>query len=57
MIFKKIFRKIIPDNIIFYLKKKHFSKKIFCLNNIDQKLLQYLNYNNGYFIELVQMMG
>ena len=22
------------------------------MNNIDQKLLQYLNYNNGYFIEL-----
>ena len=53
MIFKKIFRKIIPDNIIFYLKKKTLlKKKFFGLNNIDQKLLQYLDYNNGYFIEL-----
>ena len=52
--FQKIFRKIIPDNIIFYLKKKTLFKKkfFFGLNNIDQKLLQYLNYNNGYFIEL-----
>lgn len=53
MILKKIFKKILSDNIIFYLKKKTlFTKKFYGLNNIDQKLLKYLDYKNGYFIEL-----
>ena len=32
--------------------KQFKKKKIFGLNNLDLKLEKYLNYNNGFFIEL-----
>ena len=46
-------KKLIPDNIFFFLKKRSiFKKKYFGLNNLDEKVSKYLNYNNGFFVEL-----
>ncbi len=46
-------KKLIPNNIIFFLKKRSIlRKKFFGLNNLDEKILKYLNYQNGYFVEL-----
>jgi hypothetical protein len=32
-------------------KIKLYFKKYYSLNNIDKKMLKYLNFDNGYFIE------
>lgn len=49
----KYFKKLIPNSLFFYLKKNTIkNKKFFGLNNLDEKILKYLNYNNGFFIEL-----
>ena len=37
---------------LFKILKKNYFKKYYALNNLDQKLEKYLNYNDGYFIEL-----
>ena len=53
MNFIKFLKKIIPENILFFLKKKFFSEKqYFGLNKLDKKVLKYLNYNRGFFVEL-----
>ncbi len=53
MSYLKFFKRLIPDNIIFFLKKRSIlKKKYFGLNEIDKKIHQYLDYNNGYFVEL-----
>lgn len=53
MSYLKFFKRLIPDNIIFFLKKRSIlKKKYFGLNEIDKKIDQYLDYNNGYFVEL-----
>lgn len=50
---KKIIKKLIPDSLYFLLKKTQISKnKYFALNEIDKKISKYLNYDNGYYIEL-----
>jgi FkbM family methyltransferase len=41
------FKNLIKNFFYFFIKKKSFS-----LNYLDKKMLTYLNYNNGYFIEL-----
>jgi len=38
--------------IIWNILKKNYFKKYYALNNLDKKLEKYLNFNNGYFIEL-----
>ena len=40
-------KNLIKDFFYFLIKKKSFS-----LNYLDRKMFKYLNYNNGYFIEL-----
>jgi FkbM family methyltransferase len=52
-IIKKILKIIIPQKIIenfFYLKLKN--KKYFGFKKLDKKLLDYLNYKNGFYVEL-----
>ena len=50
---KKIIKKLLPDSLYFLLKKRQISKnKYFGLNEIDKKISKYLNYDNGYYIEL-----
>ncbi len=50
---KKIIKKLLPDSLYFLLKKRQISKnKYFGLNEIDRKISKYLNYDNGYYIEL-----
>ena len=49
----KFIKKLIPDNLFFYLKKFIMrNQKFFGLNNLDEKILKYLDYNNGFYIEL-----
>ena len=49
----KILKKLMPDSLYFLLKKRQISKnKYFGLNNLDEKILKYLNYDNGYYVEL-----
>tara|TARA_B110001454_G_C12695492_1_gene424185 strand:+ start:532 stop:1212 length:681 start_codon:yes stop_codon:yes gene_type:complete len=43
-----ILKIIIPYNIKTYIKKK---KSFNSLNNLDKKMLKYINYRNGFFIE------
>ena len=38
--------------IIWNILKRNYFKKYYALNNLDKKLEKYLNFNNGYFIEL-----
>jgi hypothetical protein len=35
-----------------YIDTKKTIKQYFGLNNLDEKLEKYLNYDNGYFVEL-----
>ena len=44
-------KNFIPTFLYKFLKKNYF-KKYYALNNLDKKLEKYLNYNDGYFIEL-----
>ena len=44
------FRKFIPKKIRSYLSEK--LRKFYGTNLIDKQLLEYLNYNDGFFIEL-----
>ena len=44
-------KNFIPIFLLKFLKKNYF-KKYYALNNLDKKLEKYLNYNDGYFIEL-----
>ena len=51
--FKNFFKKLLPDNIIFFFKKRTIlKKKYFSLNELDKKISKYLNYENGYYVEL-----
>ena len=43
-----ILKIIIPNNIKTYIKKK---RSFNSLNNLDKKMLKYINYRNGFFIE------
>ena len=43
-----ILKIIIPHNIKTYIKKK---RSFNSLNNLDKKMLKYINYRNGFFIE------
>ena len=53
MNFTNFFKKLIPDNIFFLLKKRSIlKKKYFGLNELDKKVSKYIDYDNGYFIEL-----
>ena len=46
-------KKLIPDNIIFFLKKSSIlNKKFFGLNELDRKVSKHINYNDGFFVEL-----
>ena len=44
-------KNFIPPFLYKFFKKNYF-KKYYGLNNLDKKLEKYLNYNDGYFIEL-----
>tara|TARA_B100000902_G_scaffold400008_1_gene474508 strand:- start:10357 stop:11064 length:708 start_codon:yes stop_codon:yes gene_type:complete len=49
----KFIKKLIPDNLFFFLKKNIMrNRKFFGLNNLDKKILKYLDYDNGFYIEL-----
>lgn len=48
---KKIIKKIVPQYLWSILKQAKYGRYS-GLNNLDQKLEKYLNYNNGYFVEL-----
>ncbi len=55
MLLKLSIKKLIPPgiwNFLRYLKFRIFKFSHFAPNNIDQKLSKYLNYENGYFVEL-----
>lgn len=39
-------------NYLRYCKYKFFNNGYFALNDLDKKMLKYLDYSNGYFIEL-----
>ena len=43
-----ILKIIIPHNIKTYIKKK---RSFNSLNNLDKKMLKYINYRNGFFTE------
>lgn len=47
-----LLKQIIPPIIWKMLKKFKKKKKYFALNYLDQKLEKYLNFENGYFVEL-----
>ena len=49
---KKFITLLIPPLVLNLLKKKKKKKIYFGLNNIDEKLSKYLDYKNGYYIEL-----
>ena len=44
-------KNFIPPILWKFLKKNNF-RKYYALNGLDKKLEKYLNYNNGFFIEL-----
>ena len=46
----KNLKDITPYTIKIYYKKNF--RKFYGLKNIDEKMLKYINYNNGYFIEI-----
>ena len=49
----KFIKKLIPDNLFFYLKKNIMrNQKFFGLNYLDKKILKYIDYDNGFYIEL-----
>ena len=51
--FKSIIKSLLPEKLLdFYFELKIKNKKYFGQNKMDKKLLQYLNYKNGFFIEL-----
>ena len=51
--YSKFFKRLIPDNIIFFLKKRSIlKKKYFGLNNLDKKISKHFDYKNGYYVEL-----
>jgi FkbM family methyltransferase len=47
-----LLKQLTPPIIWRHLKKLKKKQKYFALNSLDQKLEKYLNYNNGYFVEL-----
>ena len=47
-----IIKSLLPPFLWNLAKKLKNKKKYFGLNNLDSKLEKYLNYNNGFFIEL-----
>lgn len=55
---KKLIRKVkplLPHSVwvyLRYLKRKIFNNGYYALNNLDRKLEKYLDYRNGFFIEL-----
>ena len=52
---KKIIKDFLPQPIwdyLRYFKYKIFNNGYFALDNIDKKMFKYLNYRDGYFIEL-----
>ena len=53
MLFKKYIKKLLPQSLIIYLLNfKIFNRRYFGVNLLDKKLEKYLNYDNGFFIEL-----
>jgi len=49
----EIIKQLLPPFLFNYiLKIRNLKKRYFALNNLDKKLENYLNYNNGFFIEL-----
>ena len=51
--FKLIIKSLLPKKFLdFYYELKIKNKKYYGQNKMDKKLLKYLNYNNGFFIEL-----
>ena len=49
----ELIKQVLPPFIFNYLLKiRNLKKRYFALNNLDKKLENYLNYNNGFFIEL-----
>ena len=53
MFFKKLIKSITPDFLLqIYYDYKNKNKTFFGHHNLDQKLCEFLNYKNGFFIEL-----
>ena len=50
---KKIIKNFCPPILWSYLNNlKHKSLKYKSINNLDKKIESYVNFNNGYFVEL-----
>lgn len=53
MLFKKLIKLVLPDFLLqIYYDYKNKNKTYFGHHNLDQKLCEFLNYKNGFFIEL-----
>ena len=53
MFFKKLIKSIKPDFLLqIYYDYKNKNKTFFGHNNLDQKLCEFLNYKDGFFVEL-----
>ena len=53
MFFKKLIKSITPDFLLqIYYDYKNKNKTFFGHHNLDQKLCEFLNYKDGFFIEL-----
>ena len=53
MLLKKYIKKFLPQSLIIYLVNfKFFNRRYFGVNLLDKKLEKYLNFDNGFFIEL-----
>ena len=57
MFLKKLVKLITPDFLLqIYYDYKNKNKTFYGHHNLDQKLCEFLNYKDGFFIELKQMM-
>ena len=53
MFFKKLIKSITPDFLLqIYYDYKNKNKTFFGHHNLDQKLCEFLNYKDGFFVEL-----
>tara|TARA_B100000989_G_scaffold208222_1_gene157890 strand:+ start:5723 stop:6445 length:723 start_codon:yes stop_codon:yes gene_type:complete len=53
MLFKKLIKSITPNLLLqIYYDYKNKNKTFFGHHNLDQKLCEFLNYKNGFFVEL-----
>jgi FkbM family methyltransferase len=47
---KRIIKKLLPKKLRGYIEKKF--KKFYAANSLDIKMLEFINYDNGYYIEV-----